>query len=185
MTVAAIVLAAGAGSRFQADSHKLRADFRGRPVCAWVFDAVAAAAFDQVYVVTGAVDLTDLVPAEFTIVVADDWGSGQAHTLQAGLRRADADGHAAVVVGLADQPLVPASAWRTVGASAGPIVAATFGGRRRPPVKFERSTWALLPTTGDTGAREVLRDHGELVSEVACSGNPADIDTTKDLAQWS
>jgi CTP:molybdopterin cytidylyltransferase MocA len=185
MTTAAIVLAAGAGSRFEGADHKLRAPFRGRPVCSWVFDAVATANFNHVYVVTGAVALDDLVPEGFEIVSADDWASGQAHTIQAGLRRADADGHDVVVIGLADQPLVPASAWRTVGASAGPIVVATFDGDRRPPVKFDRSVWPLLPTTGDEGARVVLRRHGDLVSEVACSGNPADIDTQKDLDQWS
>ncbi|MEZ5226809.1 MAG: nucleotidyltransferase family protein [Acidimicrobiales bacterium] len=185
MTVAAIILAAGAGSRFDGDGHKLRADFRGRPVCTWVFDAVATASFNQVYVVTGAVDLSDLVPAEFAIVHADDWADGQAHTIQAGLRRAEADGHRAVVIGLADQPLVPASAWRSVGASMGDIVVATFDGQRRPPVKFERSAWPLLPTSGDEGARSVLRTHRERVSEVACTGNPIDIDTQKDLAQWS
>ncbi len=185
MTVAAIVLAAGAGSRFEGDDHKLRADFRGRPICSWVFEAVATASFNQVYVITGAVDLTDLVPAGFTIVTADDWAEGQAHTIAAGIRRADVDGHRAVVIGLADQPLVPASAWRSVGASMGDIVVATFDGERRPPVKFERSVWPLLPTTGDEGARAVLQTHRERVSEVACSGNPIDIDTQKDLAQWS
>ncbi len=185
MTVAAIVLAAGAGSRFEGDEHKLRADFRGRPVCSWVFDAVATASFNQVYVVTGAVDLGDLIPDDFTIVHAEDWAEGQAHTIQAGLRQAEADGHRAVVIGLADQPLVPASAWRSVGASMGDIVTATFDGERRPPVKFEQAVWTLLPATGDEGARSVLRAHRERVSEVACSGNPIDIDTQKDLAQWS
>ncbi len=185
MTTAAIILAAGAGSRFAGPDHKLRAEFRGRPVCAWVFDAVAQASFNQVYVVTGAIDLDDLVPEGFEIVPAEDWADGQARTIQAGLARADADGHGAVVIGLADQPLVPASAWRTVGASAGAIVAARFDGERRPPVKFDRSVWNLLPTEGDEGARSVLRAHAALVSEVACSGNPADIDTQKDLTQWS
>ncbi len=185
MTTAAIILAAGAGSRFDGPGHKLRADFRGRPVCTWVFDAVAEASFNQVYVVTGAVDLGDLVPEGFDIVPADDWAGGQSRTIQSGLSRAEADGHGAVVIGLADQPLIPASAWRTVGASAGPIVTAVFDGRRRPPVKFDRSVWPLLPTDGDEGARSVLRAHAELVSEVACSGNPADIDTEKDLTQWS
>ena len=185
MTVAAIVLAAGAGSRFTGDEHKLRADFRGRPLCTWVFDAVETASFNQVYVVTGAVDLADLIPDTFVAVEAPDWEKGQAHTIQAGLRRAEADGHRAVVIGLADQPLVSPAAWRSVGASAGEIVVATFDGDPRPPVKFERSAWELIPTTGDEGARSVLRAHSERVSEVACTGNPVDIDTQKDLAQWS
>ena len=184
-TVAGVVLAAGAGSRFQGETHKLLAALKGRPVVSWVFDAVAKAGFDHVYVITGAVDLTSLLPDGFTAVQADDWAEGQAHTLQAARRQAEADGVEAMVVGLGDQPMVPTSAWRSVGASAGVIVTASFGGHRRPPVKFHRSAWPLLPTSGDEGARALLRSRPDLVSEIPCSGSPFDIDTTEDLARWN
>ena len=70
-TVAGVVLAAGAGSRFRdadpgAASHKLRADFRGRPVVSWVLDTVLEVGFNQVFVITGAVDLADLLPPGVT-----------------------------------------------------------------------------------------------------------------------
>lgn len=190
MTTAAVLLAAGAGSRFAgsgsgSDDHKLLADLRGRPVLAWALDAVMTAMFNEVFVVTGAADLSGLLPPEVTVVHAERWAEGQALTIQAGIAAADAAGHDAVVIGLGDQPFVPASAWRAVGASRGPIVTATFDGAVRPPVKLERSVWELLPTEGDMGARELVRARPDLVSEVPCSGNAADIDTTEDLARWN
>lgn len=185
MTTAAILLAAGGGSRFDGHDHKLRADLRGRPVLVWSLDAVLAAGFNEVFVVTGAVDVADLLPATVTIVHTDRWAEGQALTIRAGIEAADRAGHDAVVIGLADQPFVPASAWRTVGAARGAIVTAAFDGERRPPVKLERSVWPLLPEFGDAGARELIRARPDLVSAVPCSGSAADIDTTEDLARWN
>ena len=185
MTVAAVVLAAGAGSRFAGPDHKLLAPFRGRPVLAWVLDAVDAAGFDQTYVISGAADVSGLVGPQHTLLVNQRWEAGQATSLALALDVADSAGHTAIVVGLGDQPLVPATAWRSVGAAAGPIVTATFDGVRRPPVKLEASVWAEIDREGDFGARELLRRRPELVSEIPCLGNPVDIDTVEDLRQWS
>lgn len=185
MTVAAVVLAAGGGSRFTGATHKLLAPFRGRPVVSWVLDEVRYAGFDEVVVVTGAHDLQGLVPDGMRRLANDRWSHGQATSLRLAVEDATGAGHTAVVVGLGDQPLVPAAAWRAVGASAGAIVTASFGGQRRPPVKLERSVWGLLPDTGDEGARTVMRTRPDLVCEVPCQGNPVDIDTVEDLARWS
>lgn len=157
---------------------------------AWALEAAAGAGFNQLYVVTGAVDVTDIVVQELgegaaTVIHNPDWADGQATSLAAAVRAATADGHRAIVIGLADQPLVPTSAWRSVGAAAGDIVTASFDGARRPPVKFERPVWESLPRTGDEGARSVIRLRPELVSEIPCTGNPVDIDTLEDLQQWS
>ncbi|MEM7339800.1 MAG: nucleotidyltransferase family protein [Actinomycetota bacterium] len=185
VTVAAVILAAGGGSRFAGAEHKLRASFRGRPVVSWVLDEVKAAGFNEVMLVAGAVDLADLVDDGVTLVHNPDWASGQASSLQVAVAAARAADHQALVVGLGDQPLVPASAWRAVGAAAGPIVTASFDGKARPPVKLDRSVWDELPTRGDQGARVLMDRRPELVSEIACRGNPADIDTVEDLRQWS
>ena len=185
--VAGILLAAGEGSRFGAGAHKLLADFRGRPLVAWAGEALAGARLDGCCAVTGAVDLEAVLgPLGIALVHNPRWREGQATSLRAGLEWCRAGGFDAAVVGLGDQPLVPPGAWRTV-ADAGdaPIVTATYGGRRRPPVRLDRSVWGLVPSTGDEGARELMRRRPDLVGEVACEGDPADVDTPADLRRYA
>lgn len=195
--VAGVLLAAGEGSRFGGAVHKLLADFRGRPLVAWAVEALAAAGLDGCCAVTGAVDLHDvLAAAGVTEVHNAAWRDGQASSLRAGLAWCRDGGFDAAVVGLGDQPLVPAAAWRTVAGGGGagcgsggahgsapamPIVTAVYGGRRCPPVRLDRSVWDLVPATGDEGARALMRRRPELVGEVACEGDPADVDTLSDL----
>lgn len=189
MTVAAAVLAAGEGSRFEGSTHKLLAPFRGRPLVQWAVLAADEAGFNQLYVISGAVELTevvaDAVGDRATVIDNPAWAEGQATSLRAAIDAAAADGHRAVVVGLGDQPLVPAAAWRSVGAAAGPIVTATFDGARRPPVKFESTVWDEVPNDGDEGARSLLKRRPELVSELPCTGSAVDVDTLEDLRRWS
>jgi molybdenum cofactor cytidylyltransferase len=185
MTVAAVVLAAGAGSRFGGPGHKLLAEFRGRPLVSWALEAAAAAQLNEVAVISGAVDLGAAVPEGVTVIENPDWASGQASSLQMAVSWAIARQHEAVVVGLGDQPLVPAAAWAAVAASSSPVAVATFDGERRPPVRLARSVWSLLPTAGDEGARVLMKKRPDLVCEVACEGEPVDIDNEEDLSRWS
>ena len=53
----AVLLAAGKGSRFIGSSHKLVAPLRGRAVYTWALQAIEAAGFANVVVVTGCVEL--------------------------------------------------------------------------------------------------------------------------------
>ena len=181
-----MVLAAGGGSRFAGASPKLLADFRGRPLVAWAVDAARTAGLDDTLVVTGAVDIE---PALLSMGVAcihnERWEAGLATSVHAGWAAAADRGHDAVVVGLGDQPLVPAEAWRRVAASSSPLAVASFAGERRPPVRMARQLWPLLPVDGDEGARRLMRERPELVAEVACPGEAADIDTLEDLERWS
>jgi len=182
VTTAAVVLAAGAGSRFDGPAHKLRALLHGRPVLSWALDAVMAAGLDEVVVVTGAVDVDDLVPQGVRVVHNPRWADGQATSVRVGVDAAAAAGHDAVVVGLGDQPFVSATAWRSVArATATPVAVATYEGRRRNPVRLGADVWPLLPVDGDEGARSLIRLRPDLVTEVPCSGDPADIDTSDDL----
>lgn len=186
MTVAAVVLAAGGGSRFAGTEHKLLSLLRGRPLVAWAVDAAIEAGLDDVLVVTGAVDLAGVLPAGVAVVENPAWAGGIATSLGAAIEEASRRGHDAVVVGLGDQPFVTADAWRLVGRSTvAPIVVATYDGKRRNPVRLSAEVWPLLDTSGDEGARTLMRRRPDLVGEVACAGTPADVDTVEDLAQWS
>lgn len=181
----AIVLAAGAGSRFTGSTHKLLAELHGIPIARRAVDTARRADIGPVVVVTGAVDPFEGDPPPGVHVVHHSrWADGQATSLQAGIEAARRLGADAVVVGLADQPFVTPDAWRAVAASTSPIAVATYAGRRRNPVRLAADVWPLLPTAGDEGARSVVRLRPEFVEDVPCAGSPADIDTWEDLAPW-
>jgi molybdenum cofactor cytidylyltransferase len=179
------VLAAGGGSRFEGPQHKLLAGFRGRPLVQWALEAASGAGLDEVAVIVGAVHLGATVPEGVHVIKNPAWASGQASSLQIAVSWALDRDHEAVVVGLGDQPLVPSSAWAAVAGSSSPVAVATFDGQRRPPVRLDRSVWSLLPTSGDEGARVLMKERPDLVREVVCEGQPADIDNEEDLTRWN
>jgi len=185
VSTAAVVLAAGGGERFEGTEHKLRAVLRGQPLVAHAVKHAMGGGFGEVVVVTGAVDLDDVIDDRCTRLHNPAWSEGQATSLQVAVDHARAVGHAAIVVGLGDQPFVAPEVWRSVAASESPLAVATFEGRRRPPVRLAAEVWPLLPRRGDEGARRLLASRPELVREVPCRGEPADIDTLEDLARWS
>jgi nicotine blue oxidoreductase len=87
---------------------------------------------------------------------------------------------------LGDQPFIEPDTWRALrDASDAPIVVATYDGRRGNPVRLARAVWDLVPRLGDSGARELMAERPDLVAELACAGDPTDIDTQEDLARWS
>ena len=146
---------------------------------------MTAANLSPYLVVTGAVDLTAVLPDAVETVANPDWASGMATSLRLAVQWARNRGLDAVVVGLGDQPGVLASAWRAIAdADAVPIVVATYNGRRGHPVRLHRDVWGRLPADGDAGARAVMRESPQLVCEVACDGDPADVDTVEDLNRW-
>jgi len=187
--VVTVVLAAGGGTRFRSDHHKLTTTLHGTPLVVHSVIHALDGAVGPVVVVAGAIDLP--LPAELDarvhLVVNPAWADGQSTSMSAGIAAAAALGADHVVIGLGDQPGIPASAWRTIATAPPqwPIVVASYDGRRGPhPVRLHRSVWPLLPTTGDDGARHLMREHPSLVHEVACTGTAADIDTLEDVQRW-
>lgn len=119
------------------------------------------------------------------VVVNPDYAQGQATSLRAGLREADSNSRAAIVL-LGDQPAIDAASLRAIvdayERSESPIVQATYSGRPGHPVLFDRSLWADLEAIeGDKGARDLLKNHPEWVVRVELGGEvPKDLDTWED-----
>lgn len=183
----AVLLVAGAGSRFVGPTHKLLAPLGNTTVLECSLAAVREAGFGSIVVVTGAIAIPLEMLEDPTIVVRHNagWARGQATSINVGLRAVAELGSSVAVIGLGDQPFVTASAWRDVARAESPIAVATYDGTRGNPVRLDAEVWPLLPTTGDVGARELMRLRPELVREVACAGSAADIDTQEDLDPWT
>ncbi|MEO7571051.1 MAG: nucleotidyltransferase family protein [Acidimicrobiales bacterium] len=190
MTVAGVVLAAGGGRRFAAsggEGSKLLALLDGRPLVAHVLAAASTVGFDELLLVQGAVDLSVYRSEGVRVLVNDRWAEGLATSLQVALAHASGAGHDAVVVGLADQPAVSSAAWAAVSAAGNdpPIAVATYDGHRGNPVRLAATVWGQVPTTGDAGARRLMRERPDLVRAVPCTGQSWDVDTVEDLDRWS
>jgi nicotine blue oxidoreductase len=137
--IAAVVLAAGASSRYGTDPPKQVA-FLPR-----VLAALQRSSVDEVVVVSGAHELgIESVPCP-------DWERGPGASLRCGLAALPPGAEAAVVV-LADGPSLDPRAidrvvdhWRTNG---GDAVAATYDGVRLHPVLLARGVWGAIPDEG-------------------------------------
>jgi CTP:molybdopterin cytidylyltransferase MocA len=143
MSVHAVVLAAGASSRYGTNPPKQVA------LLPHVLAAVRESSVDEIVVVSGAHRL----PVES--VHCPDWERGPGASLRCGLASLPALAEAAVVV-LADGPDVDPRAvnrvieeWRTNG---GDAVAASYAGVRLHPLLLARPLWSDVP---DEGARSL------------------------------
>ena len=177
------MLAAGRGVRFGGDVPKPLLELGGRPLLAYALDAARGAGDTLICVVSD--ERVAAAAGPGVEVVRNEMPErGIASSLQAALRalepRAEID---AVVVGLADQPLVGAGAYRRLGATDADLAYATYDGERGNPVRIGRVHWdEALALTGDEGARVLFRRHPATAVPCGDTGSPADIDTPADLA---
>ena len=179
MTVAAVVLAAGAGRRF--GGPKAEAVLGGRRFVDLVIQSASQAKLDPIIVVVppGVAGFPD----EMVVVENGDAGAGLSRSLQLGLQSVPAWCAAALIL-LGDQPTVPMANLRAVIDHPGtrPLRAAATSGRLAPPVWVARSHFALAETvSGDRGLRDILSAHPDLVDLVPVTVHPPDIDTAADL----
>jgi nicotine blue oxidoreductase len=185
-----VLLAAGEGSRF--GRPKALVELDGQTLADRGVTLLRAGGTDPVLIVTGAAEVELRPEHQARTVYNGEWRTGMGSSLRAALRaltELEADPEiGAVVVALADQPLVGAEAvGRLIAAyraGAGVAVAA-YGGKPRNPVLLAREHWpeVIATATGDQGARAFLRARPELVTLVECgdTGRPDDIDTPADL----
>jgi CTP:molybdopterin cytidylyltransferase MocA len=165
--VAAIVLAAGEGSRFGGPKQRL--------LLPDVLAAVRASSVDELVVVAGAHELD----VDARVVTCPEWERGMGASLRCGLRALSSETQAVVVV-LADGPdLSPAAVdrvlevWRE---GAGDFVAASYGGDRGHPVVLGRRAWERFPDEGARALEPVLVPCDDL-------GTPGDVDFPDDVPE--
>ena len=186
---AAVVLAAGAGSRF--GGGKLLAPYRGAPLLHAALAAARAAPVAGITLVTGA-DAEAVAAAarafdpNLTLVHAADHAEGMAASLRAGVASLGPETLAAFVF-LGDMPRVPHAVLAPLAevvAAGAPAAAPAFGGRRGNPVVLSRSLFAeVAKLTGDVGARPILQALGARLAlvEAPDDGVLFDIDERGDL----
>jgi CTP:molybdopterin cytidylyltransferase MocA len=198
-TVAGVLLAAGEGSRF--GRPKALVELDGQTLAARGVNVLRTGGADPILVVIGAAQVNlDGIHTVYN----EQWRTGMGSSLRAALRAlTDAKGAegpqdrtaatlpvdvGAVVVALADQPLVGTDAVaRLIAAYRGgaSVAVAGYDGKPRNPVLLAREHWpeVIAAATGDQGARAFLRARPELVTLVECgdTGSPDDIDTAADL----
>jgi nicotine blue oxidoreductase len=163
--IAAVVLAAGASTRFGSPKQEVLLE----PV----LERIRASAVDEVLVVLGAHD----VATSARIVHCDEWPRGPGASLRCGLQALGDEVEAAVVV-LGDGPNLDPRAvdrvietWRQTAADR---VAATYGGVRLHPLLLSRHVWGQTPDTG-------LRDLPALAVPCDDLSPPGDVDRPGDL----
>src|SRR5262245_7985263 len=187
VSVAGLLLAAGAGRRM--GGPKALLEYEGQLLVERGADLLRRGGCDPVYVVLGAAADEVLARADLStaqVVRNDDWPTGMGSSLRAGLVAMPQE-TTAVVVALADQPLVGAEAVRRLiraHESGAGLAVATYDGRPRNPTLLGSDHWpgVVAAATGDVGARAYLRGRTD-VAQIACddTGSPADLDTPADL----
>ena len=180
------ILAAGRATRFDPPGAKLRSSLGGRPLVTWSLEAFAATrALAARAVVVGADGLEDLVPSGIVRLQNPRPERGLASSLAIAVAWAASHDARGLVVGLADQPFIPASAWDAVAGAPeeADLAVATYAGARANPVRIARRRFGELPIEGDVGARGLLARKELTVVSVPCAGDPMDVDTRRDLAR--
>jgi molybdenum cofactor cytidylyltransferase len=189
LRVCGILLAAGRGTRFGGD--KLLAPLpaatlaipAGTPLGEAAAGHLGAALSESIAVVRPeATALRALFAARgLRIVECANADDGMGASLACGVEATrDADGW---VIALADMPWIAPATIRSVALAleqGADIVAPVYRGRRGHPVGFARRHYAALSAlTGDSGARELLRAHGDAVTlvDVEDAGILRDVDT--------
>lgn len=200
MTVGAVLLAAGAGSRL-GGRPKALLELGGVPLIVRQLVALSGAGVDEVAVVLGhhaaAVEAA-VRPFPITLVHNPNPDDGQASSVRAGLR-ALSPKLDAVIVALADQPLIDAQdivaligAYKQRGDGAAMVVPRVSGtdGRAEPgnPVMFDAALSAQwLAGAADLGCRRWRQAHPEQVHWFDTDNRRyrVDIDTPQDLERFA
>jgi molybdenum cofactor cytidylyltransferase len=178
---AGVILAAGESRRLGTPKQLLA--LGGRPMLAWIVDAMREFAPDQIVVVLGhqaAAIIAQVDLSGLDVVVNDHYLDGMSTSLKAGIGALHAQ-HNYAIVATGDQPFVPASHFRSLesahNSSGRAIIATAYHDYRGVPLLLRRDTWHLVEgLSGDQGARPLLRTNMELVATVPSPDDDMELD---------
>jgi CTP:molybdopterin cytidylyltransferase MocA len=177
MTLAVALLAAGGATRF--GGGKLDADCAGKPLGRWALDAALAMLHERLVVVVG-----DPVPEfargyELLVNARAAEGLGTSAALAARW----AEGSDALLILLADMPLVSPDTLRKLREAHAPAAVAYPGSRPGAPACFPADLFpALTALTGDGGAAQVLRGLPDVTLIKTPPEELRDVDRREDMA---
>ena len=175
-----ILLAAGQSRRF-GDADKLLTLWQGRPLVARSAAMLASIPFRR-RILVGSAAVIGLGLDGFEAIETDDPTAPQSHSLSLGMEAAVTSSIDAVLIALADMPLIEADHVKAIFAKATHLsssVASSDGTVSMPPALFGRTHFkALCELTGDQGARHLLANAQQVLLPAEAL---VDIDTLADF----
>lgn len=194
MKIAAVVLAAGASSRFDGE-NKLLSDIGGQPLVRRVLTSLSQSRVDDIVVVIGPNGHRIVMaagPGPWRTVINPQPRDGLSSSLRVGLAALGEEFSGALIV-LADMPgvtphLIDKLVTAFNGSAGGQIVHPIAGdGHQGHPVLWPSALFgALKNLAGDKGGKDIIAAHQNLVTTVPVDsdGHLRDIDTVDDLASF-
>ncbi|MCP4494373.1 MAG: nucleotidyltransferase family protein [Gammaproteobacteria bacterium] len=188
--ITAIVLAAGLSRRMQ-ERNKLLVDFKGHPLLRRVVDALLGSILTDIIMVTGyQADAIQhaLADTALRFVHNADYEKGLSTSLQCGIKAVPATAKGAMIC-LGDMPLLKSTSIDALLQAfdeqhGDKICVPVYQHECGNPVLWPRRFFpSIRQSTGDIGARWLIKSHPESVHEVVVNdaGVLRDIDTLEDL----
>jgi len=177
MSIAAVVLAAGASTRLGRPKQTLQ--INQESLVERAVRVARDAGFTPVIAVLRDNELIDMVQKQGALALLNRKSyEGMASSIHCGVAAAQRLNASGVVVMTCDQPGVSADHLRALIADAAVITGSGYAGRVGVPAYFPAASFAsLLALDGDTGARELLRGAKSIANEAL----NLDIDTEEDF----
>jgi len=186
--IAAVILAAGASSRFGQAKQLL--EFHGKPFVRVVAETALKAGLHPVIVVSGANSKAVSAVLEgqnLSVIHNSNWRNGQSASIKTGIGSVPKNVGGAIIL-LVDQPQVTVELLLALierhAQDIPPIVAPYVFDQRANPVLFDRVTFPFLQTiSGDTGGRAIFSKFSPKYVNWYDRRILIDVDTMKDYQQ--
>jgi molybdenum cofactor cytidylyltransferase len=179
LSVAAVVLAAGASTRLgqPKQSVRLGAERDSETLLERTVRIAHSADLEPVFVVLSS-NHSIMLDTRARILVNQAAAEGMASSIRTGVAAAVPAELEGIIILACDQPAVTEEHLRALAGSGDETVASAYAGRKGVPAYFPRSAFpGLMELHGDIGAREMLRD----ARAIPLNNGDLDIDTAEDL----